>query len=243
MIFIFIELDNLKIHYEVLGSGKEIILLHGWGASCITFQRLAKTLSSSFKVYAIDLPGFGESTIGVPLGVEEIAEVIRAFLEKLNIVSPIVVGHSYGGRIAICLAAKYPIDKLILVSSAGIKQKLKFAKKFKIRIYKFLKKCHLPTKMGSKDYQNADNVKRIMLVKAVNTDLKEQMKKITVPTLLIYGTLDQETPLSLGYQIKNNIKNSELIELEECGHFPYLERPSVFSIILMSFLVEDRDAD
>ncbi|MDE6584901.1 MAG: alpha/beta hydrolase, partial [Anaeroplasmataceae bacterium] len=89
----------------------------------------------------------------------------------------------------------------------------------------------------------ADNVKRIMLVKAVNTDLKEQMRKITVPTLLIYGTLDQETPLALGYQIKNNIKNSELIELEECGHFPYLERPSVFSIILMSFLVGDRNAD
>ena len=96
--------------------------------------------------------------------------------------------------------------------------------------------------MGSKDYQNADNVRRIMLVKAVNTDLREEMKCITAPTLLLYGKKDTVTPVSLGLQIKENIHNSELIEIEECGHFPYLERPSIFSIILMSFLVGDKDA-
>ncbi|MDE7161896.1 MAG: alpha/beta hydrolase [Anaeroplasmataceae bacterium] len=97
--------------------------------------------------------------------------------------------------------------------------------------------------MGSTDYQNADNVKRIMLVKAVNTDLRKEMKRIAAPTLLLYGTKDTVTPLSLGYQIKENINNAELIELEECGHFPYLERPSVFSIILMSFLIGESHAD
>ncbi|MBD5390809.1 alpha/beta hydrolase [bacterium] len=227
----------------MIGSGKDLILLHGWGASLLTFSKLAKTLSSNFKVYSIDLPGFGESSIGVPLSVEEVAGIIHEFVIQLGINSPILCGHSYGGRVAIVYASRHAVSKLVLISSAGIKQKLKFSKWFKVRVYKILKKCHLPVKMGSSDYQNADNVKRIMLVKAVNTDLRKEMKMIAAPTLLLYGTNDTVTPLSLGYQIKENIHNSELIELEECGHFPYLERPSIFSIILTSFLVEDYHAD
>ncbi|MDE6655689.1 MAG: alpha/beta hydrolase, partial [Anaeroplasmataceae bacterium] len=169
----------------------------------MTFSKLAKTLSSSFKVYSIDLPGFGESSIGVPLGVEEVASIIHEFVIRLGLDAPILCGHSYGGRVAIVYASKYSVEKLVLISSAGIKQKLKFSKRFKIRVYKILKKCHMPVKMGSSDYQNADNVKRIMLVKAVNRDLKAEMKLIAAPTLLLYGTKDTVTPLSLGYQIKN----------------------------------------
>ncbi len=113
----------------------------------------------------------------------------------------------------------------------------------KIKGYKLLKKCHLPVKMGSEDYQNADNVKRVMLVKAVNTDLREYMKRIHSSTLLIYGVEDEVTPLELGYQIKGLIPGAVLIEMEECGHFPYLDRPSFFSLIVMSFLVEGNHAD
>ena len=127
----------------------------------------------------------------------------------------------------------------MLVSSAGIKQKLKISKRLKIKVYKALKKCHLPIKMGSSDYQNADNVKRIMLVKAVNRDLTEEMKLIKVPTLLIYGKDDDVTPLELGYRIKENIKGSVLVEMDNCGHFPYLDRFSVFLLILNSFLLGD----
>ncbi len=206
----------------------------------MTFTKLSKTLSSDFKVYSIDLPGFGESSIGVPLGIEEVAELIHDFVIKLNLEAPILISHSYGGRIAICYASKYAVEKLILISSAGIKQKLRLSKRFKMRVYKVLKKCHVPIKMGSKDYQSADNVRRIMLVKAVNTDLKEELKRIVAPTLLIYGKNDTVTPLKLGYQIKENIHNSELVELEECGHFPYIERLSICSIIIMSFLLGDK---
>lgn len=197
---------------------------------------MVKELSINYKVYSIDLPGFGESEVGIPLGVHDVCEIINRLVSELNIVNPIIIGHSYGGRIGICYAAKYDVNKLVLVSSAGIKQKLKISKRLKIKVYKTLKKCHLPIKMGSKDYQNADNVKKIMLVKAVNTDLKEEMNKITCPTLLIYGKEDTVTPLKLGYDIKNNIKDSSLIEIDDCGHFPYLERFSVFNLILSSFL-------
>ncbi len=169
------------------------------------------------------------------------ADIIHLFCLKLNIINPILLGHSYGGRIAIIYASKYDVYKLVLVSSAGIKQKLKLSKKFKVKIYKLLKKSHINVKMGSSDYQNADNVKRIMLVKAVNLDLGKYLEKIKTPTLLIYGKNDEVTPLKLGYEIKNKIINSSLIEMEECSHFPYLERPNIFSLILMSFLVGENN--
>ena len=65
------------------------------------------------------------------------------------------------------------------------------------------------------------------------------MNKINVPTLLIYGKDDDVTPLSLGYEIKENIQNSELIEMDECGHFPYIDAPTIFMLILNSFLLSD----
>lgn len=190
-------------------------------------------------MYAIDLPGFGESEVLMPLSVDEVSDVIYDFVCILGIDKPVILGHSYGGRVAISYASKYPISKLVLVSSAGIRQKLKIAKRMKIKLYKVLKKCHLNVRMGSKDYLNADNIKKTMLVKAVNKDLQEEMKKITSPTLLIYGKDDNVTPLDMGYKIKDNIKDSFLVELDNCGHFPYLERFSIFSLILNSFLVGD----
>ena len=83
----------------MIGAGEDLILLHGWGASLLTFSKLAETLSNNFKVYSIDLPGFGESSIGIPLGVEEVAEIIHEFVIKLGLEHPILCGHSYGGRI------------------------------------------------------------------------------------------------------------------------------------------------
>ena len=241
VIFIKIKIEGLNLNYEVFGEGKEVILLHGWGASLLTFKNLSKCLSDNFKVYAVDLPGFGESEIGVPLAVEEIADIVNKFCNCLKIEKPILCGHSYGGRVAIIYAAKYNIEKLILIDSAGIKQKLKISKKIKIKAYKLLKKCRINVKMGSTDYKNADNVKRIMLVKAVNEDLRKYMKLINVPTLLIYGKNDKVTSIEVAKIINANIKNSSLIIMDGCGHFPYLDRPNYFNIIMTSFLLGENN--
>ncbi|MGM9969726.1 MAG: alpha/beta fold hydrolase [Anaeroplasma sp.] len=233
------KIDMLDICYEAIGEGEPIILLHGWGASKETFKKLSKELSNQFRVYCIDLPGFGESEIGLPLNVYEVTELIYKFVVALKIDNPILLGHSYGGRIAIIYSSKYKVKKLILVSSAGIKNKLKLSKRIKIKVYKSLKKMGIKVKMGSKDYLNADNVKRAMLVNAVNTDLTEEMKKISIPTLLIYGNRDDTTPLLLAHKIEENINNSVLIIMEDCGHFLYLEKPTIFLMILNSFLLSN----
>lgn len=232
-----INLNQINISYEKIGNGYPIILLHGWGANKNTFNKLANHLKDNFTVYLIDLPGFGESEIGLPLNLYEVVDIIHQFVVNLNIDNPILLGHSYGGRLAIIYSAIYPVKKLILVASAGIKEKLTLKKRINIKIYKMLKKMNINIKMGSKDYIDADNVKRKMLVDAVNTDLTAEMNQISTECLLLYGGNDSTTPIELGRKIEKNIKNSRLIEIENAGHFPYLEQPSVFNLILSSFLI------
>ncbi|HZG78511.1 MAG TPA: alpha/beta hydrolase, partial [Paenibacillus sp.] len=96
-----VTIDDLQIHYEAKGEGPDVVLLHGWGAELGTFHRIQESLSRHFRVFAIDLPGFGKSSEPpAPWGVEEYTQFVRKFFEKLGIEQPILMGHSNGGRIS-----------------------------------------------------------------------------------------------------------------------------------------------
>ena len=117
-------IKDININYEVSGVGAPLIFLHGWGLDLHTFDNLAKELSEDYSVYQIDLPGFGESDISDSYNIEEYANYINEFCLSLAIINPIIVGHSFGGRVAMMYASRYDVDKLILISSPGIKEKL-----------------------------------------------------------------------------------------------------------------------
>ena len=227
------------MYYIEKGSGDTVILLHGWGQTKETFNTIIDNLKDNYHVIAIDLPGFGETEIGLPMDLYMVSELLHKFVVCMNIKKPIFLGHSYAARILGIYASKYEVSKLIIVSGAGIKQKLSMKNRIKIRIYKFFKKRNIILKTGSVDYINSDNVKRVMLVNAINTDITKELKTIKAPTLLIYGSKDKVTPLSLGYKMKELIEYSELIKLDGCGHFPYIEQPTIFNLIINSFLVSE----
>jgi pimeloyl-ACP methyl ester carboxylesterase len=239
VIFIFKEIDDIKIYYDEYGRGKDIVLFHGWGASKNTFNSLAKSLEENYHVVSIDLPGFGETKIDNPIFLEDNVKLIHKLLVSLGIHSPILLGHSYGGRLAMIYSSLYKVDKLVLVSAAGLKEKLKLDKWFKIKIYKLFKKYSIILKTGSDDYKNSDDIKKKMLVEAVNNDLSNYLDNISTPTLLIYGRNDNVTSLPLARKINEKIKTSSLVVMEGSGHFPYLEEPTIFGLILNSFLAGD----
>ena len=241
MIFIFKEIDNINIYYNEYGNGKNIILLHGWGMSKDTFNDLAVNLSSNYHIIAIDLPGFGQTKIDKEMMLNEVARLLHKFILALNIDHPIILGHSYGGRIAMIYASLYQVDKLVLVSAAGLKEKLSIDKWLKVKIYKLFKKCNISLKMGSDDYKNCDDIKKKMLVEAVNNDLSIYLSDIKAPTLLIYGRNDKVTSISLARRINELIVPSSLVIMEGSSHFPYLEEPTIFRLILNSFLVGDEN--
>ena len=244
--------DKLNINYDIVGSGDPIILLHGWGTNYHTFLNLTNEIKEKYTVFLIDLPGFGLSDEPNKVyNLDNYVNFLKTFIEELQIESPIILGHSFGGRIAIKYAALYNnISKLILVDSAGIKKKLSIRQKLKIIKYKILKRYYRLTRNiekyneltktnGSIDYINSTDIMKGVLSKIVKEDLKKCLKKINIETLIIWGKDDLVTPYKDAIIMNKLLKNSGLVTIENAGHFPYLERRKYFNIIIKKYLEVD----
>lgn len=245
---------DFNIYYEKYGNGKNnIIILPGWGNTRSTFNNLIRILKEHYTVYILDYPGFGNSSFpNRDLDIYDYANLIKNFITMNDIDNPIIISHSFGGRISIILSGLYklPIKKMILIDSAGIKHKKKFKLKFKQMIYKLLKKISLilPKKIrqiylnklikifGSSDFKNLDPNIRKTFIKVINEDLTKYLPSINTSTLLIWGENDLDTPLEDGKIMNVKIEDSGLIIIPNASHFPYLEYPYYITKIILEFL-------
>lgn len=252
-----IEINNKKINYEVSGKGKNVILLHGWLASLETMAPLARHLEKNFKVYSVDIIGFGKSELpDKPLNTDDFGNFLNEFIEKLNIDNPILIGHSNGGRIIINYAGRNlgEINKIVLIDSAGIVPKRKpkyyikmYTFKFLKNIFKLLPKTEMTDnikqrtleKFGSSDYKNSPEVLRKTMSIILNEDQKYLMPNIKAPTLLIWGDKDTATPIQDGKTMEKLIPGSGLVIYEGAGHFSYLDKLSNCLIVLDEFFKND----
>lgn len=250
-----VTINNKKIYYELEGKGKPLVLLHGWLASSETMKPLQKHLSKNFKVYNVDIIGFGKSELpDKPMNTNDFGDFLANFVKQLNIENPILIGHSHGGRTAINYAGRKlgKINKIVLIDSAGIKPKRSISYYIKIYTYKIVKKVlkifpkslektreKILNKFGSADYKASPEILRKTMNIIINEDQKKIMKNINVPTLMIWGDKDTATPLSDAKQIEKIIPNSGIAVLEGTGHFSYLEKLPQCCIILDEFLKND----
>ncbi|GAB6107602.1 alpha/beta fold hydrolase [Fusibacter bizertensis] len=246
------EYESLKINYMRKGSGKPIVLLHGWGTSLETFMPLFNDLSKSYDVTVLDFPGFGESSEPTtPWDLDDYAKMTMHFIEAMGIKMPSLLGHSFGGRVSIKLSQLMPLSQIILVNSAGIKPKRKA--NYFIRVYgyklfrtvaslpffKWLLKEPLEAYRelySSSDYKQASPIMKQVLSKVVNEDLKSILPNITSPVLLVWGDQDTSTPLEDAKIMESLIPDSGLVVFEGAGHFSYVEQPSRFLTIIKTFL-------
>ena len=237
----FIKLGNLRVHYKVAGRGDPILLLHGWGCSTQHFAELQKHLAKQFTTYAIDLPGFGLSSVPEKIwGSSEYADLIVQFIGVAGIANPILIGHSLGGKIIISLVARnlVKVKKIVLISSAGVRLPMSFKLVLKVCFFKVIKfLMQVPIiihvfgsrfelyrrKIGSADYCNASGQMRSILVKVVNEDITLLLPQIKVPTLLLWGDLDTSTPLQAGQIMQKMISGSGFKVFSGSGHFPFLD--------------------
>lgn len=246
----FIELEKLKIAYQVKGTGIPVVVLHGWGAEANTFRYVLDRLSETHQIYALDLPGFGLSELPpVAWDASDYAKLLTKFFDLLNIDKAHLIGHSYGGRISIVMGAEQPkkVDKLILVDSAGIIPPRTAKYYFQIsfaKVGRLMRKCgssgkrladSISNRVGSKDYQQAGPMKAT-LVKSVNQNLRPLLPKIQASTLLIWGENDTDTPISFGEIMQDEIPNAELVILKDAGHFSFLDQPKQFCQAVETFL-------
>ena len=246
--------NDFNIYYEKYGTGKDnILILPGWGDTRGTFNNLISVLKNNFTIYILDYPGFGNSSFpNRDLDIYDYSNLIEEFIKQNQINDPIIISHSFGGRISIILAGleKINIKKMILIDAAGIKRKKKFKIRLKQFIYKTLKKIGLilPNKLktkyqnklinifGSNDYKNLDPNIRKTFIKVINEDLTKYLKNINTSTLLIWGENDKDTPLDDGKLMNVLIEDSGLIIIPNASHFPYLEYPYYINKIILEFL-------
>ena len=241
---------DMNVNYITEGTGEDVIILHGWGASIGAVMPIVRLLSPHFRVTAIDLPGCGKtSDPTLPFYVKDYADLVLEICKRENITECVIIAHSNGGRIAVELNTASPLKviKNIFIDTAGVPAKKSFKVKFKTKVFKLGKKIlsavgakkalyRLSNKMGSEDYRNASPVMKKTMVNMLSLDMREQMKDITAPTLLIWGENDTATPLYTAREMEKIISDCGLVVLSGAGHFSYLDCPSVFNAAVKSFL-------
>lgn len=234
-----INIRNININYIQYGSGSDVVLLHGWGQNIAMMKPIGDRLQKNHRITILDFPGFGESEKPkTALTVYDYCEILEELLKKLKVKKPVIMGHSFGGRIAIIYASRNEVEKVVLFGSPCIRKEVKPS--LKLRMLKSLKKIPGINKlegfaknhMGSRDYKNASEIMKKILVNVVNEDLSECAKKINVPTLLIWGDRDTEAPVEDAKELEKIIPDAGLIVLPNSTHYAYLENlPQVINIL------------
>jgi len=247
----FIDVGGLRTRYLVRGAGPPVLVLHGWGACIEAVFPIVTGLAPVATVYALDLPGFGSTEKPPsPWGVEDYQTFVAAFMNAVDVDRAAIVGHSNGGRIAIRMASTEPrrVSRLVLVDSAGIRPKRTLRYYRRVALAKIGKyaarflgapgerlRAALIARAGSADYLAA-GLMRPTLVRLVNADLRSLMPRIAVPTLLVWGSQDTDTPLPAAREMERLIPDAGLVVLEGAGHYSYLDQPSRFARIVSHFI-------
>lgn len=232
-----------------------LVILHGWGLSKKRFEPLTNALQKKkYTVYALDFPGFGETAIpSTPMTLADYAEFLDGFVKKNSIKNPVFIGHSFGGRVALKYQQLFPgkTKALILTGTPGFtpvaRKKLALfvgvAKLGKLlfsipglslvqdsvrRWYYYL--------VGAKEFYRAEGAMRQTFKNIVQERLEPCMACVTVSTFLVWGALDQITPVWIAHKMHETIKGAKLEILPDVGHGVPFKEPDVFVKAIEPFL-------
>lgn len=232
-----------------------LILLHGFGSSLDTWEPWAKALSAKYRVIRLDLPGFG-LTGPDPTGDysdERTLAVLAALMDQLALPRATLIGNSLGGRFAWEFAAQYPgrVDKLVLISPDGFASPgFDYGKAPEVPLLlelmpwvgpRSLIRANLAPAWAHpealpdavleryRDMLLAPGVRRAILDRTrqtVLTDPSARLRRITAPTLLLWGTHDAMIPVSNAQDYLRLIPHAQLAALPGMGHVPFEESPA-----------------
>lgn len=258
-----IKLKGISINYKKFGNERKpiFLVLHGWGGSSDSWIAFSEVLNKegNYQIFVPDFPNFGKSgSLKKVWEIEDYADLIKEFAERLGIKECFIVAHSFGGRVAIKLASKNNlwIKKLYLCAAAGIKPPLTLKQKSAKLISKlgkyFLKntsklsnlqaffKKYLYKILGEYDYYKcSDEIIRKTFINIINEDLTPLLTKINLPAWIIWGKKDKYTPLKYGELMHKKIKNSKLEIIENVGHGIHLAMGETLAGIIKKSIDQD----
>ncbi|HSK68385.1 MAG TPA: alpha/beta hydrolase [Candidatus Limnocylindria bacterium] len=257
------DIGGVRAHWEVLGSaGETLLLLHGWGPGTVSLQShmkpLALSLKDNFRVYMLDFPGHGES--GMPpsdWGVPEYARWTLQVMDELALPRASLVAHSFGGRVALWLAANHPdrVEKLVLTGCAGLRPRRPMASRARALLFKLGRAglgaaglvptlrpraqaalAKLRAEFASADYLATPERLRAGFSNIVRQDLLPLLPKIRQPVLLVWGENDTATPLWMAREMEENLADARLLVYAADDHWAYLNQLARFVTAAEVFL-------
>lgn len=235
---------NNKLRYLEAGSGNAILFLHGAGVKAFTYERFLESLAKKYLVIAPDLPCFGKSYC--PKNISEYVEVLEDFLDSLDVSEIAVIGHSFGGVMALELASRRNIPFLILADSAGIAREFTAEFLYKFFIGKIIRDVFLYNDFGiifkrGKDFF-INGFKRLFKLKRVIGMVKHfvandfsEFDKISAKTLILWGEKDEIFPKYDGEKMHDIIRDSELKLVKGNHDWPLFEGEN-FSRVVIDWL-------
>ncbi len=228
---------TFDISYEIVNPNAKVdmIILHGWGSNKAIMSKAFASYMDSFRHIYIDLPGFGGSTCSMALTTVDVARIVELFMIQINASRDIILGHSFGGKVALLLDPTV----LVLVASAGIYRPKPLKIRVKIMLFKLLKIFGLSKfrslfvaedakELNEHMYQTFKNV--------VDEDFSKEFSLYNGKALICFAKEDTATPLSSGERISQLIKDSTL-EVFNGDHFFFMkEAESISSKVQETFL-------
>ncbi len=231
------------------GPTSEVLALHGWARSGADFAPVV----AGTDALAVHLPGFGITPEPPEAwGTVEYADHLARALAGTGPYT--VVGHSFGGRVAVRLAVRHPelVRSLVLTGAPLVRATAPPRPALRVRLAKRLAAWHLiPASVvdrarrnaGSEDYRAAQGRMREIFVRVVNEDYREDLARIAVPTTLVWGELDDAAPLAGARLAHDRVPGARLDVVPGGGHLltgPVAERVAA---MLAEHLAADRGAD
>lgn len=223
----WVEIGGLSIHYKCEGTGNPVLLLHGGGNDWHEWQQNLPVLASHFRIYALDLPGFGMSEApDFPVSLNWYVEFLKSYCDKLGLIRFDMIAHSMGALLAIIFAVNYSyyLNKLVLIDASGM-GKLSKKGHFLVNFFRILD--HLLKKRRGPRYISGSVDDWLVI---------NQLNKIKSPVLLIWGQKDLYLPVEHAQVARSLIPDCQLYIFPDCGHAPQRENPAEFNRLVLEFL-------
>lgn len=263
-----IEVAGIRTVYYERGTGPTLVLVHGMFGDYTDWETVLEPLSQNFRVVAPDLPGFGNSAKpDVAYDAEFFVNWMHAFIKALGVNEVVLVGNSFGGEISVLYALAHPVRsrRIVLVSSGGLRfydedERALLREKFSIDSLKsltpeihewifrpifaekgeawlsYLRKQN--AKLSRPDHAEYARALHHSMVLAFSLYFDNELQRLRVPVLLVWGDRDVVFPLPLAERALSKLRDGELVLLERAGHAPQLENPEGFVTAIQRFIVQ-----
>lgn len=236
-------LDGSIVHYEVLGRGRPVIFLHGWVGSWRYWISSMQVTSTSYRAYALDLWGFGESAHNLlNYSLEQQATLLDRFLNEMGIGKIALVGHGLGALVGMTFAIRFPhsVDRMMAISCPldyqAVNARLRTASP--VELTDWLSSRTPEATSALADASKADGKAiALSMVGLQANNIFGNFRALNIPCLLVYG--DRDPAITIPDEQFSLSTMTHQVELEASGHFPMIDESTKFNRLLTDFLALD----